>query len=86
MHFLCCLLSQMQTSSEGALLVQIQVNGDDQQVPDDFTVAGLLAQLGLQPKYLAVERNLILIPREEHASCTLQEGDRLEIVTLVGGG
>jgi thiamine biosynthesis protein ThiS len=33
-----------------------------------------------------VERNLILIPREEHANCRLEEGDRLEIVTLVGGG
>jgi sulfur carrier protein len=67
-------------------VVQIQVNGETQEVPDEFTVAELLVQLGLQPKYLAVERNLILIPREEHASCTLQEGDRLEIVTLVGGG
>jgi len=66
--------------------VQIQVNGEAREVPDEFTVAELLALLGLQPKYLAVERNLILIPREEHASCTLQEGDRLEIVTLVGGG
>ncbi len=66
--------------------MQIQVNGESQEVPDEFTVAGLLAQLGLQSKYLAVERNLILIPREEHAACILQEGDRLEIVTLVGGG
>lgn len=66
--------------------MQIQVNGETQEVPDEFTVAELLVQLGLQPKYLAVERNLILIPREEHTSCTLQEGDRLEIVTLVGGG
>lgn len=66
--------------------MQIQVNGEAQEVPHDLTVAGLLTQLGLQPKYLAVERNLILIPREEHAACTLQEGDRLEIVTLVGGG
>jgi len=66
--------------------VLIQVNGETQEVPEEFTVSELLSQLGLQPKYLAVERNLILIPREEHASCTLQEGDRLEIVTLVGGG
>ncbi|MFK7777931.1 MAG: sulfur carrier protein ThiS [Gimesia sp.] len=66
--------------------MQIQVNGETQEVPEKFTVSELLTQLGLQPKYLAVERNLILIPREEHASCTLQEHDRLEIVTLVGGG
>lgn len=66
--------------------MQIQVNGEIQEVPEDFTVSELLTQLGLQPKYLAVERNLILIPREEHAACILQDGDRLEIVTLVGGG
>ncbi len=66
--------------------MQIQVNGETREVPENFTIAELLVQLELQPKYLAVERNLILIPREEHASCTLQEGDRLEIVTLVGGG
>lgn len=66
--------------------MHIQVNGEAKEVPQNLTVAGLLAQLGLQPKYLAVERNLILVPREEHATCTLQEGDRLEIVTLVGGG
>jgi len=66
--------------------VQIQVNGEAREVPDVFTVAELLAHLELQPRYLAVERNLILIPREEHADCVLQEGDRLEIVTLVGGG
>lgn len=66
--------------------MQIQVNGESREVPQDFTVEALLAELELQPKYLAVERNLILIPREEHASCILQEGDRLEIVTLVGGG
>lgn len=66
--------------------MQIQVNGEAREVPDVFTVAELLAHLELQPRYLAVERNLILIPREEHADCVLQEGDRLEIVTLVGGG
>lgn len=66
--------------------MQIQVNGEAREVPDVFTVAELLVQLKLQPRYLAVERNLILIPREEHANCRLEEGDRLEIVTLVGGG
>tara|TARA_R110002124_G_scaffold75091_3_gene201521 strand:+ start:4801 stop:5046 length:246 start_codon:yes stop_codon:yes gene_type:complete len=71
---------------QGAWLVKIQVNGETREVPAEFTVADLLVELALQPKYLAVERNLILIPREEHAACALQEGDRLEIVTLVGGG
>jgi len=49
-------------------------------------VAILLEQLKMEPKYLAVERNLELVPRAEHGGCVLAEGDRLEIVTLVGGG
>ena len=48
--------------------------------------AALLAELKLEPRYLAVERNRVLVPRRQHASCTLEEGDQLEIVTLVGGG
>jgi thiamine biosynthesis protein ThiS len=66
--------------------VQILVNGQPRQVPVGQTVAVLLAELKLEPRYLAVERNRVLVPRRQHASCTLEEGDQLEIVTLVGGG
>jgi len=50
------------------------------------TVAELLEQLGLAGKLVAVEVNLQVVPREQHAACKLAPGDRLEIVTLVGGG
>ena len=50
------------------------------------TVADLLEQMQMQPRYVAVERNRELIPRAVHAECMLEDGDRLEIVTLVGGG
>ena len=42
--------------------------------------------LGLADTYVAVEVNLELVPRQDHARHRLAEGDRLEIVTLVGGG
>ncbi len=64
----------------------ITVNEEPQEVEPGTSVARLLEQLGMQPRYLAVERNLELIPRAEHAQCVLQQGDQLEIVTLVGGG
>ena len=51
-----------------------------------LTIATLLDDLGLQPKYVAVERNLELVPRSQHDDCELQPDDKLEIVTLVGGG
>lgn len=66
--------------------MQILVNGQLRIVPAGQTVAALLAELRLEPRYLAVERNRVLIPRRQHATCILEDGDQLEIVTLVGGG
>ena len=66
--------------------MEISINGEPKTIDPDTTLAGLLDQLGMQPRYLAVERNLELVPRNEHSDCVLQENDRLEIVTLVGGG
>jgi sulfur carrier protein len=40
----------------------------------------------MQPRLVAVERNRDLVPRAQHAACALEAGDRVEIVTLVGGG
>ena len=66
--------------------MEIRVNGEARSVSAGMTVAGLLQQLGMQPKYVAVERNYELVPRARHAECVLQAGDAVEVVTLVGGG
>ena len=66
--------------------MQIAVNGESRSVSSGATVASLLDELELDPRQLAVERNLELVPRCEHGSTSLAEGDRLEVVTLVGGG
>ena len=66
--------------------MEIRVNGEARSVSAGMTVAELLQQLGMQPRYVAVERNLELVPRARHAECVLQAGDSLEVVTLVGGG
>lgn len=66
--------------------MRISINGESRTVANDCTVTDLLNELGMQPKYVAVERNLELVPRATHADCVLEDGDRLEIVTLVGGG
>ena len=54
--------------------------------PDPPTVAGLLASLGRDPRRVAVEVNEEVVPREQHAARELKDGDRVEVVTLVGGG
>ena len=66
--------------------MQVTINGTPQSVPEGTTIADLLTQLGKNPKFLAVERNFELVPRTRHAECVLNDGDSLEIVTLVGGG
>lgn len=65
---------------------QIVCNGQPRQTAAGTTVAALLVELGMEPRHVAVEVNLELVPRARHAERVLCEGDKLEIVTLVGGG
>lgn len=55
-------------------------------VPAPISVAGLLDQLSLEPKKIAVERNLEIVPKSLYGETALSEGDRIEIVQFVGGG
>jgi sulfur carrier protein len=66
--------------------MNITLNGETRDVPAGTTVAELLGQLEILPKHVAVEVNLELIPRGRHGDRVLRENDRLEVVTLVGGG
>ncbi len=66
--------------------MQIIVNGESHEIEEAATIKDLLTQLNLSSRYVAVERNLVLVPRAEHESCRLEQNDQLEIVTLVGGG
>jgi len=69
-----------------APVIRIEVNGEPREVPDGTTVAGLVAGLELAPETVAVELNRRLVTRSEHVRTPLGEGDRVEVVTLVGGG
>ena len=66
--------------------MQIHVNGEARTLSAGTTVASLLAEQGLTGKRIAVERNGEIVPRSQHASCVLGDGDRLEIVHAIGGG
>jgi len=66
--------------------MQIIVNGQSRTCETAVTLDGLLAELDLQPRRVAVELNRQLVRRAEFGHTTLRDGDRLEIVTLVGGG
>jgi thiamine biosynthesis protein ThiS len=64
----------------------ITLNDEPRSVMEGMTIEGLLVELKLQPKFLAVELNRRVVPRTQHSSTRLSDGDRVEIVTLVGGG
>ena len=66
--------------------MQIIVNGEPREHADGTTLAELLESMSLEPRRVAVEVNKRLVPRRVFAQTVLNDGDELEIVTLVGGG
>ncbi len=64
----------------------LTINGEMRSVGDLAHLAALVASLGLDPRKVAVERNLEIVPRGLYAATPLAEGDRIEIVHFIGGG
>jgi sulfur carrier protein len=66
--------------------MRIAVNGEPKDVAPEITLSALLAELGVSGGPVAVEKNREIVPRAEHATTRLREGDELEVVHFVGGG
>jgi sulfur carrier protein len=66
--------------------IEVVINGKPMTVPAGTSVAGLIGELGLAGKPVAVEKNLEIVPRAQHATTLLTAGDKVEVVTFVGGG
>lgn len=66
--------------------MEIQVNGERRTVMDGTTVLSLIREFSLPESRVAVERNRSLVRKSDFGSTALVEGDRIEIVTFVGGG
>jgi thiamine biosynthesis protein ThiS len=66
--------------------VEIFVNGESRRIDEGTTVLFLLRELSLPETRVAVERNRSLVRKTEFAGTVLADGDRVEIVTFVGGG
>ncbi|HET9481074.1 MAG TPA: sulfur carrier protein ThiS [Candidatus Polarisedimenticolia bacterium] len=67
-------------------MIGIVLNGQARRVESGLTLESLLARLELPAGRVAVERNRQVVPRARYGAEPIEEGDRLEIVTLVGGG
>ncbi len=64
----------------------IQVNGESRGIGDGHTVAALLRELDIRADRVAVELNLEILDRKDFETRSLLEGDRVEILSFIGGG
>ncbi len=66
--------------------MKVTINGQARTFEQPLTIAELLAQLEVHPLRVAIEVNEQLVRRADFAATRIQEGDRIEVVTFVGGG
>ena len=64
----------------------ITVNGEKKEVLDGITVLGLLEFLKIQHERVAVERNEEIVKKVQYGTTAIEDGDRLEVVSFMGGG
>jgi sulfur carrier protein len=64
----------------------ITLNGRELEIDGTLTVKGLITARGLKTGSLVVEKNRSIVPRDEWDSAMIEEGDTLEVLSLVGGG
>lgn len=68
------------------MAIALTVNGEDRAFDGPAVLAALVRALGLDPRKVAVERNLEIVPRSLYDATPLADGDRIEIVHFIGGG
>lgn len=73
------------TSTPNASL-QITLNGAPRALANRTTVSDLITELNLDPKRVAIERNLAIVPRSAYATTAITPGDAIEVVGFIGGG
>ncbi len=66
--------------------MQVRLNGEIRDVPQDVTVGALLAHLGVKAQRVAVEVNENVVTKDRYEAHVLKSGDAVEIVAFVGGG
>jgi sulfur carrier protein len=66
--------------------MEISLNNQTVLLNDGFTIKKLLDHINMQHKYFAVEVNEQIIPKSNHELFVIKEGDKIEIVTAIGGG
>lgn len=68
------------------MTIRIWLNGDSRELRADSTVAALLAELGRDPRTVAIEHNGSILSRDDFGGVSLHDGDKIELVQFVQGG
>jgi len=66
--------------------MRIYLNGREEEIAPQSTVAMLLEELELSPELVTVTVNGLAVPRQDFASTVLGEGSRVEVILFLGGG
>jgi len=66
--------------------MQITLNGESRDIAAGMTVADLLRDIGIEPRKVAVERNLEIVSKSSYDTTPVEDGDKFEIVHFIGGG
>ena len=67
-------------------LINVTVNGEPRTIAADSSIAAMLDEIGINPRKVAVEHNLEVVPRSTLGDVRVGDGDSFEIVHFVGGG
>lgn len=66
--------------------MKVRINGEDREIDPGSTIDAVLESLNIKRAGIAVELNLEIVPKSLYPETLLEEGDRVEIVRMVGGG
>jgi len=67
-------------------VITLTVNGKERELAGPIKLTAFLETLEIDPRYVAVAHNGNVIERQQWPQVTLQDGDVVEIVRMVGGG
>lgn len=67
-------------------MINLSINGDNHTLDKSLTLTELLVSLELEPKKVAVERNMEIVPKSQFDNVQIENEDSLEIVHFIGGG
>lgn len=71
---------------EESFTITARINGQEEIFSSSLSVSAFLEEKGYRSARVAVEKNGAIVPKREHESCLIDDGDTLEVVSFVGGG